>query len=342
MSVFDEQRPSSAPPELPPGLIRKIIIGAIILIVILFGFSMFYTVEEGQRGAILTFGKFTAESESGLHFKMPYPIQKVIILDANITQRMHIGYREVAGGTTPVPEESMMITGDENIVSADAVVEWKVANIEKYLFNIDQPDIFLRNSAIASIRTVMGSNKLDYAITEGKTEIQGEVREKLVDLMLKYDTGITIIDLKFQDIEPPEGDVQQAFRDVTNAREEKNTKINNANQYKNDRLPKARGEAQALIEEAEAQKKSRVLNAVGDVAKFNAIYNEYVKNPAVTERRLILETLEKVLPDARIFITDSAGDTVKYLPINEMLKTTPKVPVTEVPTQTPATGGAAQ
>lgn len=342
MSVFDEQRPNSAPPELPPGLIRKIIIGVIILIVVLFGFSMFYTVEEGQRGAILTFGKFTGETESGLHFKMPYPIQKVIILDANITQRMHIGYREGAGGTTAVPEESMMITGDENIVSADAVVEWKIADIESYLFNIDQPEVFLRNASIASIRTVMGSNKLDYAITEGKTKIQGDVREKLVELMKKYNTGITIIDLKFQDIEPPKGEVQQAFRDVTNAREEKNTKINNANKYKNDRLPKARGEAQALLEQAEAQKKSRILNAVGDVAQFNAIYNEYVKNPAVTERRLILETLEKVLPNAQIFITDTAGDTVKYLPINEMLKPSTKAPVVEVPTPAPATGGTAQ
>lgn len=341
MSVFDDQRPNSATPELPPGLIRKIIIGIIILIVVLFGFSMFYTVEEGQRGAILTFGKFTSESESGLHFKMPYPIQKVIILDANLTQRMHIGYREGSGGSVAVPEESMMITGDENIVSADAVVEWKIANIENYLFNIDQPDVFLRNAAIASIRTVMGSNKLDYAITEGKTKIQGDVRAKLVELMAKYNTGITIIDLKFQDIEPPEGEVQQAFRDVTNAREEKNTKINNANKYKNDRLPKARGEAQALIEQAEAQKKSRILNATGDVAQFNAIYNEYVKNPAVTERRLILETLEKVLPNAQIFITDSAGDTVKYLPINEMLKSTTKAP-TAAPTPAPATGGTAQ
>jgi membrane protease subunit HflK len=342
MSVFDEQRPKSAPPELPPGLIRKIVIGVIVLVVVLFGFSMFYTVEEGQRGAILTFGKFTSESESGLHFKMPYPIQKVIILDANLTQRMHIGYRETGGASVAVPEESMMITGDENIVSADAVVEWKIANIEKYLFNIAQPDIFLRNAAIASIRTVMGSNKLDYAITEGKTKIQGDVRAKLVELMEKYDTGITIIDLKFQDIEPPEGEVQQAFRDVTNAREEKNTKINNANKYKNDRLPKARGEAQALLEQAEAQKKSRILNAVGDVAQFNAIYNEYVKNPAVTERRLILETLEKVLPNAQIFITDSAGDTVKYLPINEMLKPSAKAPIIEVPTPAPATGGTAQ
>jgi membrane protease subunit HflK len=345
MSVFDEQRPKSTPPELPPGLIRKIIFGVIILIVVLFGFSMFYTVEEGQRGAIITFGKFSGESESGLHFKLPYPIQQVKILDANITQRMHIGYREANGGQTAIPEEAMMITGDENIVSADAVVEWKVANIENYLFNIEQPETILRNAAIASIRTVMGSNKLDYAITEGKTKIQGDVRAKLVELMEKYDTGITIIDLKFQDIEPPEGEVQQAFRDVTNAREEKNTKINNANKYKNDRLPKARGEAQALLEQAEAQKKSRILNATGDVAQFNAIYNEYVKSPAVTERRLILETLEKVLPNAQIFITDSSGDTVKYLPINEMLKRTPvtQAPAAQAPaTQAPATGGTVQ
>lgn len=345
MSFMDDEngRPHSQPPSLPPGMVKKIVIGVIIVVVLGLGFSMFYTVEEGQKAAVITFGKYDHEKDAGLHFKLPYPIQRVVILDALITQRMHIGYRENGTGkSTVIEEEAMMITGDENIISADAVVDWAISNMEDYLFNVADPEQVLRNSAIASIRSVIGANKLDYAITDGKTEIQGEVRTKLTDLMEVYQTGILIRDVKFQDIEPPAGDVQQAFREVTNAREEKNTKINNANKYSNDRIPKARGEAQALIEQAEAQKKSRVLNAQGDVAQFNALYTEFVKNPVVTEKRLIIETLEKVLPGAKIVVTNAGDDTINYLPLNEMLRssgTTPR-PITETPAQ--GNGGAAQ
>ncbi|CAM4356549.1 FtsH protease activity modulator HflK [Paenibacillus tarimensis] len=306
--------------ELPPGLWKKVLLGAVILLVVGFGMTTFYTVEEQEEAAILTFGKYTSTQESsGLHFKLPYPIQQVVKVPANLTQKIHIGYREEGGKITPVEEEALMITGDEYIVSADAVVEWKIANVRDYLYNIEEPEKFLRNSASAAIRSVMGSTKLDYAITEGKTVIQAEVKKKLEEIQDQYNTGIQIIDLKFQDIEPPEGQVQEAFKNVTNAREEKNTKINQAQKYVNDRLPKARGEAQALIENAEAQKKSRILNAEGDVAKFNAVYNEYVKNPAVTSDRLILETLERILPNAKIVITDGGSDTVNYLPLNELM-----------------------
>src|SRR5690606_32452789 len=146
--------------------------------------------------------------------------------DADITQRMYIGYRmSESGATQIVEEEAMMITGDENIISADAVVEWTINDMEQFLFNIEEPEQILRNAAIASIRSTIGSTKLDYAITDGKTAIQGEVRSRLIELMEVYNTGILIKDLKFQDIEPPEGDVQQAFREVTNAREERSTKI---------------------------------------------------------------------------------------------------------------------
>jgi membrane protease subunit HflK len=320
MNSFEEQRPTSTPPELPPGMVKKIVAAIIAAFVVLAGLSMFYTVQEHERAAILTFGKYTTETDAGLHFKLPYPIQQVIKVPANKTQRIHIGYRELNGQTTTVEEEALMITGDENIVSADAVVEWKISNIQNYLYNISDPESFLRNASIAAIRSVIGSKKLDYAITEGKTVIQGEAKGKLIDMQTRYETGIQILDLKFQDIEPPAGEVQEAFREVTNAREEKNTKVNNARKYENDRIPKARGEAQALLENAEAVKKSRILNAEGDVAKFNAIYSEYAKNPAVTESRLIIETLEKVLPNAKIFITDGGGDTVKYLPINEIFR----------------------
>jgi len=313
--------PNRKPPELKPGTVKKIVIGAIAAVVLLYlGSTSFYTVQEQERAAILTFGKYDRETSSGLHFKWPSPIQEVRIVPAELTQHITIGYRQNGNTVTPVDEESMMITGDENIVSADAVVTWKISNIRNYLHNISNPEQFLRNSTSASIRSVIGAQKLDYAITDGKTAIQDQVREKLIELQNKYETGIQIIDLKFQDIEPPGGEVEDAFRAVTNAREEKNTKINNAAKYENDRIPKARGEAQALIEKAEAEKKSRILNAEGDVAKFNAIYAEYAKNPGVTENRLILETLEKILPNAQIFITNSGSDTVNYLPLNELLK----------------------
>ncbi|MCR2806150.1 FtsH protease activity modulator HflK [Paenibacillus soyae] len=313
--------PNRKPPELKPGTVKKLVIGIAAAIVLIYlGSTSFYTVQEQERAAVMTFGKYSHETTSGLHFKWPSPIQQVIVVPAELTQHITIGYRQNGNDITPVEEEAIMITGDENIVSADAVVTWKISNIQSYLYNISNPEQFLRNATGASIRSVIGSQKLDYAITDGKTEIQDQVRERLIELQARYDTGIQIIDLKFQDIEPPGGEVEDAFRAVTNAREEKNTKINNAAKYENDRIPKARGEAQALLEHAEAEKKSRILNAEGDVAKFNAIYAEYAKNPGVTESRLILETLEKILPGAKIFITNSGSDTVNYLPLNELLK----------------------
>lgn len=315
-----DQRPPSGTPQLPKGTIQKLVAGIVIAVVLLLGWSSFYTVQEQEQAAIMTFGKYShTEESSGLHFKLPYPIQQVVIVPAKLTQQLHIGYRESNGQNVSVEEEALMITGDENLVSADAVVEWRISDLHSYLYNIENAEVFLRNSAVSAIRSVIGSTNLDYAITEGKTVIQGDVKKRLEELMEHYNTGIYIVDLKFQDIEPPEGAVQQAFREVTNAREEKNTKINQAQKYVNDRLPKARGEAQALIEQAEAEKLSRVVNAQGDVAKFNAVYNEYVKNPNITSDRLVLETLEKILPNAKVIITDGGGDTVKYLPLNELL-----------------------
>ncbi|BBH20291.1 hypothetical protein Back11_16360 [Paenibacillus baekrokdamisoli] len=337
MSEFNASIPHRPEFNWSPKKTKATIIGGVALVAVILGFTTFYTVQEQEHAAILTFGKITNNVEkAGLHFKLPYPIQEVIKLPAVKTQRITIGYRDDNGQVRAVDEEALMITGDENIVSADAVVEWNISNIENYLYNIDDPEAFLRNSAIAAIRSVMGANKLDYAITEGKTVIQGKVKEKLIELQTLYGTGIHIQDVKFQDIEPPGGEVTNAFREVTNAREQKNTKINNAAKYENDRIPKARGEAEALRQDAEGLKQSRILNAQGDVAKFNAIYSEYVKNPYVTRERLVIETLEKILPKAKIFISDSSSETVKYLPINELLRSG------NTASSTPSTGAAAQ
>lgn len=313
-------------PEITPKMIKRIVIGIVAIFVIAIGFSMFYTVQEEEHVAIITFGEFTGEqTEAGLYFKAPYPIQKVVKVPAKLTQKINIGFREDRDGNIiVVEEEALMITGDENIVHADAIVEWKIENVHNYLYNIGDGISFLRNSATSAIRSVIGSQNLDYAITDGKTEIQALVTEQLKQLQLNYKTGIHIIEVKFQDIEPPSGEVDQAFKNVTNAREEKNTKINNAHKYENEKIPVARGEAQALMEKAGAIKEARIFTAQGDVAKFNAIYEEYKKNPDITESRLILETIEKILPNAKIIITDGNGSTVNYLPLNELMSKSSK------------------
>ena len=322
MSEYESSYQKPNMPEITPATIKKVVIGIFAILVLAIGFSMFYTVQEQEHAAIITFGEYTGEqTEAGLYFKAPYPIQKIVKVPAKLTQKISIGFREDGnGGIQVIQEEALMITGDENIVHADAIVEWKISNVHKYLYNIGDGQSFLRNSATSAIRSVIGSQTLDYAITDGKTEIQALVTEQLKQLMLDYETGIHIIEVKFQDIEPPSGEVEQAFRDVTNAREEQNTKVNNARKYENEKIPVARGEAQALIENAEASKRARIFTAQGDVARFNAIYEEYKKNPAVTESRLIIETLEQILPNAQIFITDGNGNTVNYLPLNELMR----------------------
>lgn len=324
MEVYEGGKTRQDLPELPPGMIKKVVTGIIVILVLIVGFTMFYTLEEQEKAIILTFGEYTREEDqAGLKMKLPYPIQKVVKYPAKITQEINIGYRMVNGQVVALEDEALMITGDENLVSADAVVEWNVADMRSFFYNIDDPEAFLRNAATAAIRSVIGANRLDFAITEGKTVIQGEALSRLREMNDLYQTGIHIVDLKFQDIEPPEGEVQQAFREVTNAREERNTKINQANQYVNQRLPLARGEARALIEQAQAEKQSRILNAEGDVAKFNALYQAYVNNPEITRTRLVVETLEQIYPNAKIIITNEQGDTINYLPLNELLRSTP-------------------
>ena len=311
-------------PTIPAGLVKKVILAVIVIAIIAMGSTMFYTVEEQEHAAILTFGQLSHEQvDAGLYFKAPYPIQRVIKVPAKLTQKIEIGFRTLGDGTiVSVEDEALMITGDENIVHADAIVEWRISNVKDYLYNISDGEQFLQNATTASIRSVIGSTNLDFAITDGKTEIEARATEQLLELQERYQSGIHVIALRFQDIEPPSGEVQAAFKDVTDAREEQNTKVNEARRYQNERIPVARGEAQALLEAAEARKEERIFAATGDVAKFNAIYAEYQNNPEITEYRLMLEALELIYPNAQIIITNEDGNTVQYLPLNELMNQT--------------------
>lgn len=187
---------------------------------------------------------------------------------------------------------------------------------KKYLFNSEEPKELLHSATSSAIRSIIGNSKIDAALTDGKSEIESKTRELLSQLMEKYDVGISILGVKLQDVELPNEEVRAAFTAVTDARETKSTKINQADKYRNQRISEVQGEIAAIKSKAEGQKVARIEQAVGDVAVFKQLYNEYKGNQAITRERLVLETLETVLPQAQIYImNDDEGSTMKYLPI---------------------------
>ncbi|MFD1019004.1 FtsH protease activity modulator HflK [Thalassobacillus hwangdonensis] len=288
-----------------------IIIGIILIIV---GITSWYTVDESEQAVILTFGEAEdAITEPGLHFKLPWPVQEVEKLSKE-TFSLDFGYSEDGSKSK---DTARMITGDDFIVEADLVVQWKIIDPEKYLFNAEDPDQVLFNATSASLRGVIGTTVIDDALTSGKAEIENDVREQLINRMETYDIGISISDVKLQEVDLPNEDVRKAFTKVTDARETKNTKIFEANKYKNQQTEEALGEKDAIIERAEGDKVARMEQARGDIAGFNALLAEYENNEEVTRQRLVMETLEKVLPSANVYIMNDDGNTLKYLPLGQ-------------------------
>lgn len=284
------------------------------LIVVL---TSWYTVDESEQAVVVTFGRADEfVTESGLHFKLPWPVQSVEILSKE-TFSLEFGYKEKPDGTMEVYDaETKMITGDEFFVLTDLVVQWKITDPKKYLFSSQNPKEILHSATSSAIRSIIGSSTIDAALTEGKSEIEMETRDLLVSLLDKYDIGVSILGVKLQDVELPNEEVRAAFTAVTDAREMKNTKKNQAEKYQNQRRNEVEGEISAIQSKAEGQKFARIEQALGDVAVFNKLYNEYKNNKEITRERLMLETLETVLPNAQIYImNDDEGSTLKYLPI---------------------------
>lgn len=295
--------------------------GLIVLVLVIgvVGMTSWYTVDESDQAVTLTFGKLDeGVIGPGLHFKLPWPFQEVETLSRE-TFSLQFGYEQKEGmELNEIQQDTKMITGDENIVLADLVVQWKITEPGLFLYNAGKPEEILYNATSASLRGIMGSTKIDDALTSGKAEIEAEVRELLTNLINEYNIGISVLDVKLQDVELPNEEVRRAFTHVTDARETMNTKINEANKYSNKITEEAEGEKDAIISNAEGDRAARIEQARGDVAKFNALYNEYRKFPDVTRERLILETLDTVLPDAQIYIMNDDGGTVKYLPIRPL------------------------
>ncbi|WP_253905596.1 FtsH protease activity modulator HflK [Bacillus sp. THAF10] len=277
--------------------------------------TSWYTVDQSEQAVIMTFGKVEEGiSEPGLHFKMPWPIQEVEKMSKE-TFSLQFGYEEKDGKVVEFTNDTKMITGDENIVLADMVVMWKISDPGKYLFESEDPQAVLYNATSASLRSIIGSTEIDEALTSGKGQIELEVFELLTSLMEVYDIGISVTSVNLQEVELPNEEVRKAFTDVTDAREMEDTKNNEAERYQNQRMNEAEGEKAAIISKAEGEKTARIERARGDVAKFNSIYTEYANAPELTKKRLILETMEEVLPYAEIYIMNDDGNTMKYFPL---------------------------
>ncbi|MFF2755169.1 FtsH protease activity modulator HflK [Psychrobacillus sp. NPDC058041] len=297
-------------------IIVVLFIGIILLSAV---FTSWYTVDESEQAIVITFGEASDPiTESGLKFKMPWPIQQVEKLSKE-TFSLQFGYKQSKDGEiTSFDKDTKMITGDDNIVLTDLVVQWKITNPKAYLFNSENPQEILHDATSASIRSVIGNSKIDDALTSGKAQIEADTSDLLSSLIQKYNIGITVLTVKLQDVELPNAEVRSAFMAVTDAEETKNTKVNQAGKYENQKMSEAIGEKDAIISNATGLKISRIEHAKGDVALFDKLYAEYQHNKEITRQRLIMETLDAVLPNAHIYIMNDESGTMKYLPIQAM------------------------
>ncbi len=294
-----------------------VIIAAAVLLIALVSTS-FYTVSDKEVAVVTTFGAVTSVKSAGIHFKLPFGMQKAYHVGVNEIKSLEIGYRSDTNAS--IPEESMMITGDFNIVNIDFFVEYRISDPVKYLFGADDPESMLKMLIQSQIRNVIGSYEIDPILTGSKEEIQTRIKDLTLEELANYDIGLALVDIKIQDCEPPTKAVSEAFAEVKNADSGAKTAVNNANAYKNAKAAEAEAKVNQILENAEYLKQARINEAKEEVAMFNAMYEEYVKYPQVTRNRMYYEFIESVFPGLKVYIDASeSGDTVKLLPLEDLM-----------------------
>lgn len=332
----DKEKVINLAEKVPKIKFSKGLLGIIlVLVIVLYLASGIFVVAPDEQGVIRRFGKFVRIESPGLNYHLPYPIETVVTPAVTRVKRIEIGFRSIINDQSTryqeIPDEALMLTGDENIVSADAIVQYKIKDPVSYLFNIILPEETVKSAAEAALRQVIGERKIDEALTIGKYEIQEETKKLLQDLLDSYKSGIFVVAVQLQDVNPPK-EVQEAFKDVASAKEDKSKYINQAQGYENDLIPKARGEAVQMTKEAEGYKIERIKKAEGDVAKFNNILTEYKKGEYITQARLYLETMEEILPNMNKVIVDLKENQslINLLPLGDSgILTTPSKEVTK-------------
>ncbi len=303
--------------------IKMFILPAIIVVILaILALTSVYTVNDKQQAVVTTFGKVTSIEDPGIHIKLPFGIQEATLVNVNELQSIEIGFRTGNNNDdmTVIESESKMISGDYNIVNCDFFVEYKISDPVKYLYSSEDPADILKSLVQSHIRNVISSYDVDTILTTGKSEIQAKIKEGIQNELAIYDLGLILTDIRLQDSEPPTVEVQEAFKEVETAKQDKDTAINVALAYQNSELPLAQAEADKLIQNAEYLKQDRINQANIQVAMFNAMYDQYKLNPDITKKRMFYEALEKVLPEAKVYIdTSEDGSTQKLLPIESFV-----------------------
>jgi modulator of FtsH protease HflK len=297
-------------------------------LVVLWAASGIYIVEPDEVGVVQRFGEYNRITSPGPHFHIPFPVESAHTPKVTQVRRIEVGFRTVSKatmGSEPqyrlVPEESHMLTGDENIVNVQFIVQYQLKDPVQYLFNIQYPDESVKGAAETAMREVIGYNKLDAALTDGKPEIQDQTRALMQSIMDRYESGIQILAVQLQDVQPPDP-VVDSFRDVVRSREDAVRFQNQADAYRNDIIPRARGEAAVILNQAEAYKETHIQRAQGESGRFLALLAEYNKAKDVTRKRMYLETMEEILKDPsleKVIIADQALERmVPYLPLDRI------------------------
>ncbi|MDR2573040.1 MAG: FtsH protease activity modulator HflK [Desulfovibrio sp.] len=281
-----------------PGRAVLLAIPAIVLLWLLSGI---YIINPDEQGVVLRFGNYNRTEAPGPHYAWPMPIETVHKPPVTRVLRSEVGFRSVGQSATfqqgqvrTIPEEASTLTGDENIVNVQFSVQYKISDPVAYLFNVDAPTALVRNAAEATMREVIGNSQIDAAITDGKLKIQNEATQLLQIVLNRYGSGIQVLAVQLQDVHPPQ-EVIDAFKDVASAREDKSRIINEAEAYRNELLPQARGQAAAARNNAQAYSTTRMQTAEGEASRFDALRVEYEKAPEVTKKRLYYEAVEEVL-----------------------------------------------
>lgn len=294
-------------------IVSCIVIGSFLVGLV---FGGFYTVKEQEQAVITMFGKVLRVNGAGLYFKIPY-LQSKQIVDLT-TKGMAIGYSISGKNNPPIPDESVMITKDFNLVNIDFYMEYRISDPVKYLYSSQRPEQILRNMTLACVRNTVVNYNVDEVITTAKSQIQAEVKDKLSEMLSKCEIGLQVVNLSVQDAEPPTEEIQRAFKAVETAKQGKETEINLAKKYNSEQIPIAEAQVDQILQNAEAVKEARIAEANGQVERFLKMFKQYSLFPEVTRKRMYYEAMEEILPKIKLFVTDSSTSTL--LPLEKFSK----------------------
>ena len=308
---------SSVPGSIAGKLGTALAVVVVVFFLISVVFGSVYTLSETESAVVTTLGQATVNNNKGLQFKIPF-IQHVTKINTTV-QSFEVGYTETSDGSyRNVENESTMITSDMNFVDIDFYVTYQVTDPLQYMYASESPELILKNLVQSTIRGTVSAYTVDSALTTGKSDIQQNIKSIVMDELEEQDIGLSLIDISIQDVEPPTDQIKEAFSEVENARQNKESALNKANQYRNEQIPAAEAKADKIIQKAEAQKASRINEANGQVARFNAEYSEYSKYPLITKQRMFYEAMEEILPSVKIIINNDEDGTTQRMYLGDL------------------------